>query len=57
MLKVPVFEDGPLEAALYWRKHFEEHATLKGWNCPMHKVSAWCKSIVVERVDNENKNF
>jgi hypothetical protein len=23
----------------------------------MYKVSAWCKSIVVERVDNENKNF
>jgi hypothetical protein len=31
-LKVPVFEDGPLEAALYWRKQFEELATLKGWN-------------------------
>jgi hypothetical protein len=31
-LKVPVFEDGPLEAALYLRKQFEELATMKGWN-------------------------
>jgi hypothetical protein len=30
-LKVPVFEDGPLEAALYWRKQFEELAELKEW--------------------------
>jgi hypothetical protein len=29
---VPVFEDGPLEAALYWRKQFKELATMKGWN-------------------------
>jgi hypothetical protein len=29
---MPVFEDGPLEAALYWRKQFEELATMKGWN-------------------------
>jgi hypothetical protein len=25
--------------------------------CPMHKVSAWCKSIVIESRRNENKNF
>jgi hypothetical protein len=31
-LKMPVFEDGPLEAALYWRKQFEELATMKNWN-------------------------
>jgi hypothetical protein len=25
--------------------------------CPMHKVSTWCKSIVVESRCNENKNL
>jgi hypothetical protein len=39
-LKVPVFEDGPLEAALYWRKQFEELATLKNWNPAMKFTNA-----------------
>ena len=31
-IKVPIFEDGPLEAALYWRKQFEELAMPKQFN-------------------------
>ena len=31
-IKVPVFEDGPLEAALYWRKQFDELIHLKQLN-------------------------
>ena len=31
-IKVPIFEDGPLEAALHWRKQFQELATLKEFN-------------------------
>ena len=31
-IKVPIFEDGPLKAALHWRKQFQELATLKEFN-------------------------
>ena len=35
---VPVFEDGPLEAALYWRKQFEELAIMKNFD-PANKFT------------------
>jgi hypothetical protein len=39
-LKMPVFEDGPLKAALYWRKQFEELATMKRWNATSKFMNA-----------------
>jgi hypothetical protein len=37
--------------------HWISFGVLSKGICPMHKVSAWCKSIVVESRRNENKNF
>jgi len=39
-MMVPVFEDGPLEHALYWRAHFEEIKLLKNLDAPACHANA-----------------
>ena len=38
-IKVPILEDGPLEAMLYWRKQFEELTMLKQFNAQAHQAT------------------